>query len=482
MAQIMNRIRSYIFEVIKKIKLNLYDFLLKFHESRRSFKDDLMTIKKDEINQKSKKQIDKIELRFHHQLSIFEAKAGIESAYIQEKINERVEAIEEKAYWKKRIINQKIKRAKNDETKNRLKSKLEKLEKDTNEKIIQVKHDLINPQASDLDKDMYAEKKAVLLKKKNDAINLINDKAEKRIQAMTEKTEKEIKNHQEKIERYTQNIVEIEETLQDKDNAVILDKDIVLSLKNLSMHFGGLKAVDELSFDVKKGEIFGLIGPNGAGKTTVFNCITRFYKPTSGDMYFRNANQKTIHLNEVAVHNIIKEGIVRTFQNVELVWELNILDNLLVAAHSIYRSSFFGHSIHSQLTKREETIYTKRAMKILDDLDLSAYTYAYPIGLPYGVLKKVELARTLMSNPKLIILDEPAAGLNDSETKELAQVIKKIKDEYDVTIFLVEHDMGLVMSICDTVCAISFGKKLAIGTPKEIQNSKVVQEAYLGGD
>jgi branched-chain amino acid transport system ATP-binding protein len=478
----MNRIRSYIFEVIKKIKLNLYDFLLKYHESRRSFKDDLMTIKKDEINQKSKKQIDKIELRFHHQLSIFEAKAGIESDYIQEKINERVEAIEEKAYWKKRIINQKIKRAKNDETKNRLKSKLEKLEKDTNEKIIQVKHDLINPQASDLDKDMYAEKKAVLLKKKNDAINLINDKAEKRIQAMTEKTEKEIKNHQEKIERYTQNIVEIEETLQDKDNAVILDKDIVLSLKNLSMHFGGLKAVDELSFDVKKGEIFGLIGPNGAGKTTVFNCITRFYKPTSGDMYFRNANQKTIHLNEVAVHNIIKEGIVRTFQNVELVWELNILDNLLVAAHSIYRSSFFGHSIHSQLTKREETIYTKRAMKILDDLDLSAYTYAYPIGLPYGVLKKVELARTLMSNPKLIILDEPAAGLNDSETKELAQVIKKIKDEYDVTIFLVEHDMGLVMSICDTVCAISFGKKLAIGTPKEIQNSKVVQEAYLGGD
>ena len=482
MAQIMNRIRSYIFEVIKKIKLNLYDFLLKYHESRRSFKDDLMTIKKDEINQKSKKQIDKIELRFHHQLSIFEAKAGIESDYIQEKINERVEAIEEKAYWKKRIINQKIKRAKNDETKNRLKSKLEKLEKDTNEKIIQVKHDLINPQASDLDKDMYAEKKAVLLKKKDDAINLINDKAEKRIQSMTEKTEKEIKNHQEKIERYTQNIVEIEETLQDKDNAVILDKDIVLSLKNLSMHFGGLKAVDELSFDVKKGEIFGLIGPNGAGKTTVFNCITRFYKPTSGDMYFRNANQKTIHLNEVAVHNIIKEGIVRTFQNVELVWELNILDNLLVAAHSIYRSSFFGHSIHSQLTKREETIYTKRAMKILDDLDLSAYTYAYPIGLPYGVLKKVELARTLMSNPKLIILDEPAAGLNDSETKELAQVIKKIKDEYDVTIFLVEHDMGLVMSICDTVCAISFGKKLAIGTPKEIQNSKVVQEAYLGGD
>jgi len=482
MAQIMNKVRSYISEVIKKIKLNYDDILLKFHESKRAFKKDLITIKTDEINFKAKRQIEKIELKYHHNLSVFEAKAGIESDYINQKIEERVQAIKDKHYWKNRIIQQKIKRAKTDERKNNLKAHLQALEKEKEQKIIQVNHDLINPQPSELDQQMYAEKKALLEQKKDDAIKLIQNKAEKRIQVMTEKIEKEISKHQEKIDQYKQNIIKIEETLQGHEKAVVLDKDIILSLKDLSMHFGGLKAVDELSFDVKKGEIFGLIGPNGAGKTTVFNCITRFYKPTSGDMYFRNENKKTIHLNDVAVHNIIKEGIVRTFQNVELVWELNILDNLLVAAHSIYRSSFFGHSVHSRLTKREETIYTKRAMKILKDLDLSAYTYAYPIGLPYGVLKKVELARTLMSNPKLIILDEPAAGLNDSETKELAQVIRKIKDEYDVTIFLVEHDMGLVMSICDTVCAISFGKKLAIGTPKEIQNSKVVQEAYLGGD
>jgi len=257
----------------------------------------------------------------------------------------------------------------------------------------------------------------------------------------------------------------------------------MIKTKELTKYYGkNARGIIDVTMDIKEGEIFGFIGPNGAGKTTVFNCITRFYKPTSGEMYFNNANKKTIHLNEVKVHNIIKQGIVRTFQNVELVWELNILDNLLVAAHSAYRSNFFGHSVHSRLTKREEVIFTKRAMKILEDLDLTSYTYAFPIGLPYGVLKKVELARTLMSNPKLIILDEPAAGLNDAETKDLAKFIRKIKDEYEVTIFLVEHDMGLVMSICDTVCAISFGKKLEMGTPKQVQNSKVVQEAYLGGD
>jgi branched-chain amino acid transport system ATP-binding protein len=124
----------------------------------------------------------------------------------------------------------------------------------------------------------------------------------------------------------------------------------------------------------------------------------------------------------------------------------------------------------------------KKAEKILEDLGLSAYKFAYPLGLPYGILKKIELARTLMANPKLIILDEPAAGLNEAETKDLAEVIKKIRSEYEATIFLVEHDMGLVMSICDTVCAISFGKKLAMGTPKEIQNNKTVQQAYLGGE
>lgn len=169
-----------------------------------------------------------------------------------------------------------------------------------------------------------------------------------------------------------------------------------------------------------------MIGPNGAGKTTVFNCITRFYKPTNGDMYFRNNLNEIVYLNNIKVHNIIKEGIARTFQNVELIWELNVIENLLVAAHTNYRSGFFGHLLNSRLLRQEEVVMRK-SRKILKDLDLDAYAYAYPYGLPYGVLKKIELARTLMINPKLIILDEPAAGLNDAETEGLSKTIKNSK-------------------------------------------------------
>ena len=261
-----------------------------------------------------------------------------------------------------------------------------------------------------------------------------------------------------------------------------LPDDVILRLDSLRMQFGGLVAVSDLSFDVKKGEIFGLIGPNGAGKTTVFNCITQFYKPTKGDIIYRNPNGNTINLNDIVVHNVVKEGIVRTFQNVELIWELSIIDNLLVGAHSLYKTGFFAHLFKTPKFRKEEQALREKALKILNDLNLSAYKDFYPFGLPYGILKQIELARTLMSNPRLIILDEPAAGLNDVETDRLIVTIRKIQKEYDVTIFLVEHDMGLVMELCDTICAISFGKKLAIGTPKEIKANPIVQEAYLGGE
>ncbi|MFP4478244.1 MAG: ATP-binding cassette domain-containing protein [Candidatus Izemoplasmatales bacterium] len=469
-------------QIVNKILTNIYDFLLKYQESKLTFKKELLIIKKDEFETKEKHKIDKINLKFKHKLSKLETQAGIESDYLKEKISEKIHELEEKVYWKERIINQKIKRAKDEKKIEKLQADLSSLEHHKTKKIAEIKDKLINLNPSQEDIKAYEDQKALLEKEKADKIKNIKETYEEKTKQLETKTQESVNKYKEKINTYSNKLMHLEETLKAHADTVILDNDIALSLRNLSMHFGGLKAVDNLSFDVKKGEIFGLIGPNGAGKTTVFNCITRFYKPTSGDMYFNNINQKTIHLNEVKVHNIIKQGIVRTFQNVELVWELNILDNLLVAAHSAYRSNFFGHSVHSRLTKREETIFTKRAMKILDDLDLTSYTYSFPIGLPYGVLKKVELARTLMSNPKLIILDEPAAGLNDAETKELAKFIRKIKDEYKVTIFLVEHDMGLVMNICDTVCAISFGKKLEIGTPKEVQKSKVVQEAYLGGD
>lgn len=259
-----------------------------------------------------------------------------------------------------------------------------------------------------------------------------------------------------------------------------LDDDVILSVKGLKMYFGGLRAVDDLSFDVKKGEIFGLIGPNGAGKTTVFNCITQFYKPTAGELIFTTKDGETITLTDYKVHDIVLKGIARTFQNVEVVKEVSVLDNLLIAATRNYSSSLLVQMLHLPKLKREEKIIRARADKILKYMDLYAYRDRLAWGLPYGVLKRIEIARALMCNPQLVILDEPAAGLNESETHALAEMINKIRVDFDCTVLLVEHDMGLVMSVCDHICAISFGKKLACGTPAEVQSSKEVQEAYLG--
>lgn len=264
------------------------------------------------------------------------------------------------------------------------------------------------------------------------------------------------------------------------NTAYTLPDDVILSVKGLKMYFGGLKAVDDLTFDVKRGEIFGLIGPNGAGKTTVFNCITRFYDATGGDMYFENKYGDVVDLRSFKVHDIILQGIGRTFQNIELVKEISVIENLLVASTRSYNTGLLGHFLAFPSLRKEEKILRKKAMKILKFMDLESYANWYAMGLPYGILKKVEIARALMADAKLIIMDEPAAGLNDSETAELTETIRKIRDEFGVTILLVEHDMGLVMNVCDTVCAISFGQMLAIGTTEEIQKNKAVQEAYLG--
>ena len=257
-------------------------------------------------------------------------------------------------------------------------------------------------------------------------------------------------------------------------------EDVILSIKGLKMYFGGLKAVDDLSFDVRKGEIFGLIGPNGAGKTTVFNCITQFYKPTAGEILFTTRDGKTIALTDYKVHDIVLKGIARTFQNIEVVKEVSVLENLLIAATRNYTSNLFTQMLHLPLLRREEKMIRARADKVLKYMDLYAYRDRLAWGLPYGVLKRIEIARALMCNPQLIILDEPAAGLNESETTDLARLINKIRDDFGCTILLVEHDMSLVMTVCDHICAISFGRKLAYGTAAEIQSSKEVQEAYLG--
>ena len=274
--------------------------------------------------------------------------------------------------------------------------------------------------------------------------------------------------------------LKIEEGRKKVGNAAELPDDVLLSVKGLKMYFGGLKAVDDLTFDVKKGEIFGLIGPNGAGKTTVFNCITRFYDATGGDMYFENKYGEVVDLRNYKVHDIILQGISRTFQNIELVKEISVIENLLVAGTRSYRSGFVAHALGLPILKKEDKIMRQKAMKILKFMGLESYAHWLAFGLPYGILKKVEIARALMADAKLIIMDEPAAGLNDSETAELTETIRRIRDEFGLTILLVEHDMGLVMNVCDTVCAISFGQMLAIGTTEEIQKNKAVQEAYLG--
>lgn len=260
----------------------------------------------------------------------------------------------------------------------------------------------------------------------------------------------------------------------------MLSENEVLKIDQLSIHFGGLKAVDDLSFSIRKNEIYGLIGPNGAGKTTVFNCITQFYKPNHGTIEFRLKDGGSTNLVDHKVHEIIRLGLVRTFQNVELIRELSVLDNVMIGAHIDFKASMLEQALKLPRARKEEKALREEAEEILRRLDIYDRKDMLVWGQPYGILKKVELARTLMCRPSLIILDEPAAGLNDVETLQLAQLIRRIRDKFDCSILLVEHDMRLVMDVCDRICAISFGKFLAEGTAKEIQANPLVQEAYLG--
>lgn len=255
---------------------------------------------------------------------------------------------------------------------------------------------------------------------------------------------------------------------------------LVLKVEELSIAFGGLKAVNSLSFEIKEKEIFGLIGPNGAGKTTVFNCITQFYKPDKGSVYFKTNSGEVEDLVGKKPHEIISKGLVRTFQNIELIKELTVIDNILVGSHIEFKASIFSQILRLPKAREEEERFRKKAEEVLKYIGLYDIKDQLVAGQPYGVLKKIELARTLMLNPKLIILDEPAAGLNDTETLELIEIVREIRNKYNTAILLVEHDMKFVTDLCNRICAISFGKLLAIGTPEEIQANEEVQVAYLG--
>jgi len=255
---------------------------------------------------------------------------------------------------------------------------------------------------------------------------------------------------------------------------------ILLSVENLSIAFGGLKAVDDLTFEMNHGEIYGIIGPNGAGKTTAFNCITQFYKPNAGKILFDSKKNGVMDLVGLKPHQVIGHGLVRTFQNVELISSLSVIDNLLVGAHIAFKSTLPEQIFRLPRARREEKQLRERAMEVLEMLDLTHIAHMPATMQPYGYQKKLELGRTLMMSPKLIILDEPAAGLNEVETEGLINIVQSVAKDLNCGILLIEHDMNFVSKLCNRICAISFGKRLAIGTPDEIKAHPDVQEAYLG--
>lgn len=255
-----------------------------------------------------------------------------------------------------------------------------------------------------------------------------------------------------------------------------MSNDTILSVKGVSVTFGGITALDGVSFEVSRGAIVGLIGPNGAGKTTMFNCLSRAYTPARGEIVFNGRS-----LLNVPAHRIAKAGIGRTFQNLAMFNELSVLDNVRVGAHSLYPSHLIKDVFGKAGTRNEKAI-DEQAMRMVDYLNLAPVMHLKVGDLPFGAQKRVEMARSLAMNPSLLLLDEPACGLNHEEVDELGDLIRRVRRDMKLSVVLVEHHMNLVMAVCEQVVVLNFGKKLAEGTPEAIRNSPEVVAAYLGQD
>ena len=254
----------------------------------------------------------------------------------------------------------------------------------------------------------------------------------------------------------------------------------ILEVKDLSMDFGGLRALDQLDLDVEEGEIVALIGPNGAGKTTFFNCITGIYPPTEGNMLISPPGTKQKSLNGLKPNQVTKRGLARTFQNIRLFPNMTVLENVMIGRHCRMSAGIVGAIFRGPSTIREEKEVVRDSYVILEKIGLTDFVNEFAMNLPYGAQRRLEIARAMATEPFLLLLDEPAAGMNLQETKELDDLIIWIRDNEKISILLIEHDMKLVMSLSDRIFVVDYGRKIAQGTPEEIKNNAAVIKAYLG--